>query len=173
MNRSFLTGLALVSAAALLPLAAAAQFDDAPADSLAAAADSLAAEEEMSAIDRAMRQAQQNPQAAATTTPDPGGPFFRSFTNKPQVGTKANVRQYNYYWELATDLRMRDGSGFWFLTEVQRDFPDLLRKTVILTGDPDHHEVERLVAQTGCPVVGKPVELPELLELLDEINRRD
>jgi PAS domain S-box-containing protein len=72
-----------------------------------------------------------------------------------------------------TDLRMRDGSGFWFLEELERDFPDLLRKTVILTGDPDHAEVKRLVARTGCPVVGKPVELPELLELLDEVTRRD
>jgi CheY-like chemotaxis protein len=72
-----------------------------------------------------------------------------------------------------TDLRMRDGSGFWFLEELERDFPDLLRKTVILTGDPDHAEVKRLVARTGCPVVGKPVELPDLLELLDEVTRRD
>jgi DNA-binding NarL/FixJ family response regulator len=68
---------------------------------------------------------------------------------------------------------MRDGSGFWFLEELERDFPDLLRRTVILTGDPDHEGVKRLVAQTGCPVVGKPVELAELLELLDEVARRD
>lgn len=72
-----------------------------------------------------------------------------------------------------TDLRMRDGSGFWFLEELERDFPDMLGKTVILTGDPEHEGVRRLAAQTGCPVVGKPVEMPELLEYLDEVTRRD
>lgn len=69
-----------------------------------------------------------------------------------------------------TDLRMRDGSGFWFLGEMERDFPDLLRHTIILTGDPDHEEVRRIVEKTGCPLMGKPVEMPELLELLDEIS---
>ena len=72
-----------------------------------------------------------------------------------------------------TDIRMRDGSGFWLLGEMERDFPELLRKTVIITGEPNHEEVQRLRSKTGCPVVAKPIELPEMLELLEELNRRE
>ena len=30
-----------------------------------------------------------------------------------------------------------------------------------------------MVERTGCPVMGKPLELPELLDLLDEVSLRD
>ncbi len=72
-----------------------------------------------------------------------------------------------------TDLRMSDGSGYWFLEQLAEDFPDLLRRTVVVTGDTDHAEVSRLSRVTGCPVMRKPVELPDLLELLDEVALRN
>jgi len=72
-----------------------------------------------------------------------------------------------------TDLRMSDGSGYWFLEQLAEDFPDLLRRTVVVTGDTEHAEVSRLSRVTGCPVVRKPVELPDLLELLDEVALRN
>lgn len=72
-----------------------------------------------------------------------------------------------------TDMGMSDGSGQWFLDQLSRDFPDLLRRTVIITGDPDDYEVAQMVERTGCPVLGKPLELTELLELLDEVALRE
>jgi CheY-like chemotaxis protein len=71
-----------------------------------------------------------------------------------------------------TDLKMSDGTGAWFLDQLSRDFPDILRHTVIVTGDTDHTEVRRLVRETGCPVLRKPLELPQLLDVLDEVALR-
>ncbi len=73
---------------------------------------------------------------------------------------------------ILTDLRMTDGSGFWFLTEMSRDFPELLGRTVILTGDTGQGEAAKLARETGCPLVRKPVELPYLLEILDQTLAR-
>lgn len=71
-----------------------------------------------------------------------------------------------------TDLRMGDGSGSWFLSRLWEDFPDLLSRTVIITGDPDHDDVSQLLKKTGCPVVAKPFDFPDLLEVLDEVALR-
>lgn len=71
-----------------------------------------------------------------------------------------------------TDLRMSDGSGSWLLSQLWEDFPDLLRRTVVITGDPDRDDVSRLLQKTGCPVVSKPVDFPNLLEILDEVAHR-
>jgi two-component system NtrC family sensor kinase len=71
-----------------------------------------------------------------------------------------------------TDLKMKDGTGYWFLGQLSRDFPALLARTVIITGDPSLSAVELLAAETGCPVVRKPFEFPQLLEALDEVALR-
>jgi PAS domain S-box-containing protein len=71
-----------------------------------------------------------------------------------------------------TDLKMKDGTGYWFLEQLARDFPNLLRHTVIMTGDSSHAAVEKLARETGCPVVRKPFELNHLLEALDEAALR-
>ena len=71
-----------------------------------------------------------------------------------------------------TDLKMSDGSGEWFLDQLSRDFPDLLRHTVIVTGDTDQTEITRLTRETGCPVMRKPLELTQLLDVLDEVAIR-
>lgn len=70
---------------------------------------------------------------------------------------------------ILTDLKMSDGSGYWFLERLARDYPDLLRRTVVITGDTDYQEVARITRERGCPVIRKPVEPPQLLELLDEV----
>ena len=68
-----------------------------------------------------------------------------------------------------TDLKMADGSGYWFMEEMGRDFPALVKRTIIVTGDADHEMAYELTRQTGCPLVRKPFELPELLEVLDGV----
>lgn len=73
---------------------------------------------------------------------------------------------------ILTDLRMDDGSGYWFLDELSRDFPDLLSHTVIITGASPDDEVTSVATRTGCPLMLKPLELPRLLEVLDDVARR-
>ena len=45
-----------------------------------------------------------------TSEDDSGGTFFRSFTNDPKAGTKASVRQYSYYWEILSEVKMRNAA---------------------------------------------------------------
>lgn len=64
-----------------------------------------------------------------------------------------------------TDLRMLDGSGYWLLDQIRQLHPELLERTMIVTGD--RHRSRAL--ELGCPVLEKPVELQALLETLDRI----
>lgn len=68
-----------------------------------------------------------------------------------------------------TDLKMSDGSGYWFLEEMRREFPVLVKRTIIVTGDADHEAAHELSSETGCPLVRKPFEMPDLLEILDRV----
>ncbi len=72
-----------------------------------------------------------------------------------------------------TDLKMKDGTGYWFLRELARDFPRILRRTVILTGDPSHAAVDRIQRETDCPVIRKPFDFQVLLDRLYEVASRD
>jgi PAS domain S-box-containing protein len=74
---------------------------------------------------------------------------------------------------ILTDLRMADGSGSWLMEQLARDFPDLLRRTMIVTGATEEDELTALTRQTGCSVLRKPIEMPRLLDLLDELASRD
>lgn len=74
---------------------------------------------------------------------------------------------------LLTDIQMSDGAGDWLLDQLSRDFPDLLRKTLIITGAPDAPAVLSLAQRTGCTVVPKPLDLSALLEMVDELAVRE
>ncbi len=73
---------------------------------------------------------------------------------------------------ILTDLNMLDGNGAWFLDQLSRDFPDLLRHTVIVTGNTAQEEIRSLTRETGCPVMIKPLDLSQLLDVLDEVAVR-
>ena len=73
---------------------------------------------------------------------------------------------------ILTDLNMLDGNGAWFLDQLSRDFPDLLRHTVIVTGNTAQDEILSLTRETGCPVLIKPLDLSHLLDVLDEVAVR-
>lgn len=74
---------------------------------------------------------------------------------------------------MIADLKMKDGTGYWLLRELARDFPHLLRRTVILTGGPSRAFVEEIGAETGCPVIRKPFDFQVLLDRLEEVASRD
>lgn len=112
MIRLLSTVLAVVLSFAAAATALAQDDPFAEADSVAAAADSLDFEG-LTAAQKAILLARAGQEAPAQEDDTaPGGPFFRSFKGKPLAGTKASVRQYSYYWELETELKMRGNATF-------------------------------------------------------------
>lgn len=73
---------------------------------------------------------------------------------------------------IVTGLRMHDGTGHWLLAQLERDFPEILRRTLIVTADPSQVAAGQIGAATGCPVLRKPVDFQVLLETLDELALR-
>ena len=74
---------------------------------------------------------------------------------------------------LVTDLRMDNGSGYWLLTLLAKEFPGLLRHTVIMTAEPWNTAVEQIARETGCRVLRKPFEIHELLDAIDEVAAKN
>jgi DNA-binding NtrC family response regulator len=58
---------------------------------------------------------------------------------------------------LVTDLKMADGSGGWLVSQVAYEFPTLLGRTVIITGDPAGAAAAHVAARWRCPIVAKPL----------------
>jgi len=73
---------------------------------------------------------------------------------------------------ILTDLQMPEGSGYWLLDRLAKDFPQLLRRTVIVTGEPSSAAVERIARATGCPLVRKPFDFQTLVGALQEVANR-
>ena len=67
---------------------------------------------------------------------------------------------------------MKFSDGYWLLRQIGRDYPDLLKRTVIVTGDDSDAYVDRIARETGCAVLRKPVEFTLLLEVLDTLALR-
>ncbi|RMH11881.1 MAG: PAS domain S-box protein [Gemmatimonadetes bacterium] len=70
---------------------------------------------------------------------------------------------------MITDLKMLDGSGFWLLDQLTEYFPDLLQRTIVVTGDTKREEARQLARRTGCPLLAKPFDLSVLLEVLENL----
>lgn len=67
---------------------------------------------------------------------------------------------------LVTDLKMADGSGGWLVSQVGYEFPVLLSRTVVITGDAKGTAAAHVSARWGCPVLAKPFTGEELIEAL-------
>jgi signal transduction histidine kinase/CheY-like chemotaxis protein len=68
-----------------------------------------------------------------------------------------------------TDLMVSDGSGSWLLDELSRLAPELVRRTILLTENPEYEAAKVVSQERGCVVVRKPVEATDLLEVLDSV----
>lgn len=96
-------------------LAGAATAQSAPADTT----DTAVAEEETSrglqALSKGLADGavtQESGTAAADTTDAiDAGPYFQGFDNAPKAGVRADVSKYEYYFELETQLAMREGAN--------------------------------------------------------------
>jgi two-component system, chemotaxis family, chemotaxis protein CheY len=67
---------------------------------------------------------------------------------------------------LVTDLKMADGSGGWLVSQVGYEFPSLLSRTVVITGDAKGAGAAHVAARWGCPVLAKPLTGQALLSAL-------
>lgn len=67
---------------------------------------------------------------------------------------------------LITDLRMADGSGGWLVSQVGYEFPALLARTVVISGDAKSAGAAHVRARWGCPVLAKPFDGTQLVALL-------
>ena len=67
---------------------------------------------------------------------------------------------------LVTDLKMADGSGGWLVSQVGYEFPALLSRTVVITGDATGTAAAHVTARWRCPVLAKPFTGEELITAL-------
>jgi CheY-like chemotaxis protein len=72
---------------------------------------------------------------------------------------------------VVTDLRMDEGSGGWFLAHLGYDFPELLARTLVISGDAQGAGAAHIRARWHCPVLAKPFTAAELVATLDRIRR--
>lgn len=72
---------------------------------------------------------------------------------------------------LVTDLKMADGSGGWLVSQVAYEFPALLARTVVITGDASGAAAAHVAARWRCPVVAKPLTGPQLVGALRQVER--
>ena len=72
---------------------------------------------------------------------------------------------------LVTDLRMADGSGGWLVGQVGYEFPDLLTRTVVISGDATSAAAAHVSARWRCPVLAKPFEGQQLVDTLAQLER--
>ena len=72
---------------------------------------------------------------------------------------------------LVTDLRMADGSGGWLVGMVGYEFPGLIARTVVISGDATSAAAAHVSARWRCPVLAKPFDGQQLVEALTQLAR--
>jgi two-component system C4-dicarboxylate transport response regulator DctD len=72
---------------------------------------------------------------------------------------------------VVTDLKMMDGSGGWLLAQLGYEFPELLSRTLVVSGDAGGAAAAHLVARWRCTILPKPFSAVELIDALQELER--
>jgi two-component system, cell cycle sensor histidine kinase and response regulator CckA len=72
---------------------------------------------------------------------------------------------------LVTDLRMADGSGGWLVGHVGYEFPSLITRTVVISGDAASAAAAHVIARWRCPLLAKPFDGQQLVETLAQLAR--
>ena len=72
---------------------------------------------------------------------------------------------------LVTDLKMKDGSGGWLLAQIGYEFPALLPRTLVVSGDADGAAAAHVAARWHCPILPKPFGAAELIDALQALER--
>ncbi|HVS30666.1 MAG TPA: response regulator [Thermoanaerobaculia bacterium] len=74
-----------------------------------------------------------------------------------------NLHTRNYD-AMILDLRMPDMDGFAVLDFLQRERPEMLRRTIVCTALLMKSELERVAAYEVCALIAKPFEVEQLLD---------
>lgn len=69
-----------------------------------------------------------------------------------------------------TDLKVKDGSGGWLLAQLAYEFPALLPRTLVVSGDADGAAAAHVVARWHCALLAKPFGAAELIDALQELE---
>lgn len=67
---------------------------------------------------------------------------------------------------LVTDIEMSDGSGGWLLAQLGYEYPALLPRTVVITGDAGGARAAHIATRWRCPVLAKPFSGAQLVKAL-------
>jgi len=74
---------------------------------------------------------------------------------------------------IVTDLKMADGSGGWLLAQLAYEHPELLPRTVVISGDLEGAGAAHVAARWRCPMLAKPFSARELADLLARVDAAD
>ncbi len=88
-------------------------------------------------------------------------------TDVPTVQAALNALSAAQYDVIVSDLRMPGMSGEEFFARLERDQAAMTRRIVFTSGDMLREETQAFLARTGCPALGKPYELAQLVVLID------
>jgi two-component system C4-dicarboxylate transport response regulator DctD len=81
------------------------------------------------------------------------------------------LRQGTVVQFVVTDLKMKDGSGGWLLAQIGYEFPVLLSRTLVMSGDAGGAAAAHVVARWHCPILPKPFGAAELIDAVRELER--
>lgn len=71
---------------------------------------------------------------------------------------------------LVADLKMSDGSGGWLLAQLAYEYPALLPRTVVMSGDAHGAKAAHLAVRWRCPVISKALLDDQLLPTLRRLS---
>ena len=71
---------------------------------------------------------------------------------------------------VVTDLRMTDGSGGWLLAQLGYEFPALLSRTLLITGEPEGAAAAHVAARWRCPLLAKPFDGVALVRAIRSLD---
>jgi DNA-binding NtrC family response regulator len=74
---------------------------------------------------------------------------------------------------VVTDLTMKDGSGGWLLAQLGYEFPALLRRTLVMSGDTQSASAAHVVARWQCPILPKPFGTAALVDAIRLLDHDD
>jgi DNA-binding NtrC family response regulator len=74
---------------------------------------------------------------------------------------------------VVTDLTMKDGSGGWLLAQLGYEFPALLRRTLVMSGDAGSASAAHVVARWQCPILPKPFGTAALVDAIRLLDHDD
>jgi two-component system NtrC family sensor kinase len=79
--------------------------------------------------------------------------------------------QARRYDAVVADIRMPEMDGPQLYREIERQYPELARHVVFVTGDTLSSTTAAFIRGTGAPVVGKPFEIEDLVRTVNRVLR--